>query len=197
MIVVFVCGMPASGKSTVAKGLTNIFTRFFHLIDSHLLAPYIEHIEGSDVVKEWITHNLGGNVSILDTPIGSKQLYDKMWRRITSNDVSIISGIRETYLLRYTDPNIRSYVIYLDVPRYIREKRYSLTSRQYSFKEAEERAILLGTPDIKQEADRIISIPLSDHHYRFSYPDLTGQILSHILDKEEKSIEAHVHPIHS
>jgi hypothetical protein len=159
--VIFICGKPASGKSTYAQQLASAAMKLFHEV---LGIPFyrVGLLETSKLIEDWNMVKDQGMPSLLQAPSQSKGLREFMWQKFYHYDLAIVSGIREPFLLcppeklqanHAAKDMVYKSVIYLDAPFEKRKARFDIDKkRSYTFEQAEERAKSLGCEFIKDRA---------------------------------------------
>lgn len=171
--VIFICGRPASGKSTYAQQLASVAMQLFHEV---LGVPFyrIGLLEVSKLIEDWNTVKDQKMQSLLHAPSQSKEIRDFIWQKFYHYDLAIVSGVREPFLLSPPEKLqsnhaakdiVHSYIIYLDSSFEKRKARFDRDKkRSYTFEQAEERAKSLGCDSIKNKANVVYSSEYNVSH---------------------------------
>jgi len=158
MIVFFIVGMPASGKSTIGKALAEALSKAF--VDQE-----VQFVEMSDIVRAW-----RGTRDINSTEIASQELYSLMWHNFYADyaDIVVCSGVREPFLVEppRSQAKLKTFIVEIRVDRELRRTWYRARefsfhkneSDRVSFDTAEARALDLGMAGLCMKADMVIPI---------------------------------------
>lgn len=156
MLVLFVSGFPACGKSEVSRLLVDKFTRL-----SRYLPITVNLLEMSTLVHELLARDKqrfgtdSNSTRTLYSP-----LHTLLWKRIAMSHISVVSGVREPFLLHplLRRDNVFIHSAFLEVNSAIRKSRYGLRNdRSLIFEEAEKRAEELGLFELRSRSSIIYS----------------------------------------
>ncbi len=166
MIVLFLVGMPCSGKTEIGKELFSRVERFTEMLGFGNRP--VQFLEMSDIIRQ-VLFNLGHTkIDLSKAPMQSKAIYKALWNQIVLFPFSIVSGVREQFLidsslltadmLKISSSRVRlpplSVSIALNVPQETRaerfEKRHANKDLTLSFDAAEQRALDMQVPELME-----------------------------------------------